>query len=145
LAVAPLGGLRELALSSNVLGEAAFAALASAGWLAGLDTLRLSGTGMTRRGLRHLLGAAQLPRPRYLDLGENRFGDAGVEDLARSPLPERVHILSLSRSGLTDRAARALVATPYLTDATYLSLSGNQFSPVAKKALKGRFRDAYNP
>src|SRR5262249_47820392 len=47
---APFSGLRKLNVSGNEFQKAAFEALASAEWLANLDKLRLTRTGMTRRG-----------------------------------------------------------------------------------------------
>jgi uncharacterized protein (TIGR02996 family) len=142
LAAAPFAALRKLSLSANELKPAAFQSLASAGWVAGLVELRLGATGMSRQGLGRLLDSRHLLRPRYIDLDGNRFGDGGVEALARSPLLERVWHLGLSLCGLTDRSARALAASPYLGDLSLLSVWGNEFSPAAQGALIDRFGDA---
>jgi hypothetical protein len=100
----------------------------------------LGGTNLDRGALRLLLDGPNMPRPRSLDLGGNPFGDEGVEDLTRSPLLERVTDLSLVQCGLTDRAARALLASPHSRGCCYLAAWDNHFSAEVTQALKERFR-----
>ncbi len=53
--------------------------------------------------------------------------------------------LDLDENGLTDRAARALIKSPYLREIHSLYLNDNEISPALREALKERFGNAYRP
>ncbi|KIY96560.1 hypothetical protein MNEG_11402 [Monoraphidium neglectum] len=99
LAAAALPRLRRLALAANHVAAPGAAALAGAGWAAGLEDL---------------------------DLGSNPLlGDAGAAALAAAPLP-RLRRACLARAGITDAALPPLAAAPWALALLELGLAYNR-------------------
>ncbi|MEV4414484.1 gala protein [Catellatospora sp. NPDC049609] len=127
------GGVRELYLAANHLGDAGAAALAEA--VAGLPmTLGLGGNGLTPAGVAAL--AARLSAWRALDLARppseralgalpNTVADEGAAALAAALPGSRLRRLDLRFTGITGRGAKLLLAA--LSDdlpLRYLGING---------------------
>lgn len=110
-AAARLPALRELNLSSNLLGDAGVQELVRVKWgaLTGLDLHRNNITHVGAAALGEA-GAARLPALRKLRLSDNdEIGDAGVESLMQRPWPQ-LQQLHLTSSGIREEGAAALNA-----------------------------------
>ena len=80
------------------------------------------------------------PTSPILPLGE-RFGDAGVSQLAASPYLGRLTHLDLDGCNIGDAGAQVLSAAPNLANLSLLQLAGNPISPEARDLLRARFGD----
>ncbi|WP_239134287.1 gala protein [Rugosimonospora africana] len=111
------GGIRELYLACNHLGDAGVAALARHADGVAL-TLGLGGNGISPDGVAALaahlrswvaLDLARPPSERALDARENVVADAGAAALAAALPDSRLRRLDLRRTGITGRGARLLI------------------------------------
>ncbi len=109
-----------------------------------LNCLYLMGERIGLEGLRDLLVWPLLKHVRVLGLGQNDFGDEGVELLAASRRLRGLEHLDLLQAEITDRGARALAASPHLAGLTYLDLLANDISPAGQALLVERFGDRVN-
>lgn len=111
------GGIRELYLACNHLGDAGVTALA--GYADGVAmTLGLGGNGISPDGVAALaahlgswvaLDLARPPSERALGARENVVADAGAAALAAALPGARLRRLDLRRTGVTGRGARLLI------------------------------------
>jgi hypothetical protein len=147
LATSPhLTRLEALELVDYSAGAAGARALADSPSAARLEALALSGRA-DREGAIGDAGARALAesphlRPRALTLFHMAIGDAGA--LANSPAVSRLHALHLAGNDLTDAAAAALVASPYLGAIRPggLLLHGNRLTNAGLQAVRERFDTA---
>jgi uncharacterized protein (TIGR02996 family) len=92
-----LGGLCELDLSHNYVGEAGVAALLRAKWLPGLRVLLLSDCGLGDGAAAELAACSALAHLEELDLVKNHFSDRGRRALRASPHLRRLRVLTAAR------------------------------------------------
>jgi uncharacterized protein (TIGR02996 family) len=128
-----LGGLRSLSLGHNLFGQG-LTALARAPWLGRLQALALPACDMTAVSLEALSGA-RCPALTRLLLGHNKFGDAGVRALARSPLLRQLAELSLPSNRVENAGAAALAGAGPLDRLRVLDLGWNRIREDGMAAL----------
>jgi len=137
LAASKLGSPTQLTLDGNPIGDAGAEVIAAGEAFAQLRLLRAPRTGMTARGVRHLLAGGAAPKLlEELDLSGNKLGDAGVEAIAASPHAGTLGWLYLAGVGMTDRGARALAASAHLEALRHLTVSGNPITAAGIAALR---------
>jgi hypothetical protein len=92
----------------------------------------------------HANGAAALARSRHLtrlrllDLGGHHIGDAGLKDLAESPIARPLEHLDVSYNeigSIGESGITAVVESPYFDRLRVLNLARNAISPLAADAL----------
>ncbi len=89
------------------------------------NQLMLSGMGLTPDEARLLWESPRLLEINWLDLEDNRLGDAGVADLAASPNLANVQMLSLTSNNVTDAGLKSLAVSPHLARLKRLHLKNN--------------------
>ncbi|MBX7097714.1 MAG: hypothetical protein K1X89_08380, partial [Myxococcaceae bacterium] len=103
----------------------------------------LEGVSLPRNVLRgaeamaSLIGALAARASKALVLDENPLGDEGARALAAERQLAGLEELSLSRCGLKQPGARALLESRTLRDVR-LELSGNRLDPLTEARWKGR-------
>ncbi len=129
------GGLADLRLGHNPLGNSGVEALASGHILTNLTSLDLSATRMSASGARALAAHGRFPRLERLDLAHNQIGTAGAIALARSTNLSRLKWLDLSGNEIGDDGAKALAASKHLTELASLNLTANGIKAFGLKDL----------
>lgn len=97
-----LGGLKELRLEHQRLGDAAIDVLSSSPILTGLEQLCLIGNGITDHGLKTVLASPHLRSLTVLDLSYNRITAEGLESLAERETSGQFNLLDLRGNILND-------------------------------------------
>lgn len=82
-----------------------------------------------------LAGCPYLKRLRYLDLSDDRLGDAGVRLLARSPFLADLEGLNLTHCGISDLGVLALASSPHVGRLSELYLDFNNITDSGAGAL----------
>jgi uncharacterized protein (TIGR02996 family) len=135
LGVADPPELEELWLTSNPLGRAGAVRLARTSLWSRLRRLSLFDCHIGDDGARALADAGST-RLAWLDLGENGFGPAAADALARSPsLWAQLTELNLADNVLGDEGACALAESPQLAGLRVLNLDGNDINDAGATAL----------
>jgi uncharacterized protein (TIGR02996 family) len=102
------------------------AGLAKVKQLTQIDTLKLSFTELTAKGLRVLLRSKYLTGLKTLDLFGNDFGDAGAAVLAAWPAFAKLESLDVASCSLTATGVEAIVGCPNAANLTRLRIGSNQ-------------------
>ncbi|MFO0547005.1 MAG: TIGR02996 domain-containing protein [Polyangiaceae bacterium] len=85
-----------------------------------------------------LVGAPQLAHLERLDLGDNELGGAAASAIGRAGL--RLRALLLYKNSILAEGAKALAASPHLSDLEELGLGGNKIGSDAVERMAGAFR-----
>jgi len=101
----------------------------------GLIQLDFSGNKLTAASVA-ALNRADIGSVYTLKLSRNPIGDEGVELIAKHERSERLANLSLDHVGMTDRGARALAASPFVSSLMYLAVGGNDLTEAGIAALR---------
>jgi uncharacterized protein (TIGR02996 family) len=129
-----LGGLKNLGLGSNKIGDAGLAALASSPGLAGLEGLNLYGCDVGDEGMRALAESKSIRLVR-LNLQRNKLGPAGARLLASSPNMSRLEELDLGHNPIETGGARALADSPHLANLRKLNVQDGAIGDAGAEAL----------
>lgn len=89
------------------------------------NQLMVSGMGLTPDEAQLLWTSPQLREISWLDLEDNRLGDAGVAGLAGCEHALNLQVLSLSKNQISDAGVMALAASPHLAKLKRLHLKNN--------------------
>jgi uncharacterized protein (TIGR02996 family) len=104
-----LGGLIQLELAANPLGDAGLTKLLTWPQVPKLRSLSLAGTRLTNAGIEQLAGSPAVASLRYLHLGSNQIRVDGALALAESPHLGPLRLLSLESNPLA-RSTKAVEA-----------------------------------
>jgi uncharacterized protein (TIGR02996 family) len=139
-----LVNVNRLEASQNHIGVAGCAALAGAD-LPALRRLDLNFNPVKDRGLTALLAAAWMPGLTSLCLSRCGLTDRGVIALAESPAVGGLRELWLGAMAATDAGVRALVDSPHLRRLERIWIDYVSPVPAAHQDLRSRFGDRLNP
>ena len=137
LAEAPeLTKLRTLDLGHNHLRASGVKTLATSPHLAGLVELDLRGNSLGDRGAAEMAKLPPLPNLKKLNLFSNQIGADGARALTGAAFLASLEDLDLSyHDHFGDAGARALAASPHLSNLIRLSLNCCQIGPPGLQAL----------
>ncbi len=136
---AHLGGLRELDLSANDVGDGGLAAVVAAGAFPQLHTLRLRANHIGDGGCEALAGSELLTRmlahdPR-LDLRQNAITSAGLKALAASERLAAARVLDLAHNYIGDDGVAALAESQHTAMLRAVLLHQNRITDSGAVAL----------
>lgn len=134
-----LAGLRALSLAFNLrlaVADLVGKLLAARPALVELD---LSRTNPSTAVLTAWAAEPALTQLKFLELNDNRLGDAGAAALAASPYLAGLWRLELRGNKITAAGAEALGRSPYLGAVEVLDLQHNPIPPAAAAVLRARF------
>ena len=144
LAAALKRPITRLNLSGNPIGDGGAKVIASQAIFKSLSSLSLAGCGLTKQGVEHLFGKnSSLTGPSFLDLSQNKLGDAGIAALAGSEKVKRIGEMYLVKIGITPAALDSLAASPHFGNVFGMRLQENGLKSAdlqklrAGKAFKG--------
>ena len=109
-----LAGLRTLRLSGLQLRPATIEALARSKQLGSLESLRLTSCQLGPSGLKRFLAALRLPKLTALSLEYNELGDEGALALAMAPVSTQLTSLELGYNHITQKGVAALADSAHL-------------------------------
>jgi uncharacterized protein (TIGR02996 family) len=135
-----VSGLEELSLSYNPFGDAGARALGGSRHLECLRTLHLSSC-HEQGWIAGLFATAGLPALVELNLNHCFVHHEDMIELARSPLLDRLRILRLTNTSLTDEGARVLLESPAAGRLEELDVKNNRLGKDMVLALKRRFAE----
>jgi uncharacterized protein (TIGR02996 family) len=113
--------------------------LASAPWLARVESLSFVDGQLSDVGVTALFQGRPTGRLRLLNLCENRIDTPGVIALAGSPFLSGVTHLHITDNHIGDSGAIALAESPNLSHVTWITLDGNPIGPEGWRRLRERF------
>jgi uncharacterized protein (TIGR02996 family) len=119
--------------------SAGLAALASSPFLGGLTNLDVCSNDIGEEGIRALLASKYLKQLNTVRLGENPIGDGGAILLAQSALLvrmiARVPRLEIHKSEIGAAGAAALASSPAMNRCSTLDLTGNEIGDAGFEAI----------
>lgn len=100
------------------------------------NQLMLSGLALRPEDARLLWASPRMTEVSWLDLADNRLGDAGARDLANCGFLTHVQYLNLNNNGIGDEGLKTLAASAFLPKLKRLHLKSN---PIRGEGIAALF------